>query len=79
MVPPRQTDLHAALRRGQGSPMCVIKVNVVDTEFLERLVDGLPGIGRRTVDYLPRRRTGTKLACQEYLAALSCALEPVRA
>ena len=75
---PATSDLHAALRRDQDSPMCVIQVNVVDAEFLERLVGGLPSIGRRTVDYLPRRRTATKLACQEYLAALSCTLEPVQ-
>ena len=76
---PATSDLHAALRRDQDLPMCVIQVNVVDAEFLKRLVGGLPSIGRRTVDYLPRRRTATKLACQEYLAALSCTLEPVQA
>lgn len=48
------SDLHAA-HGESASPMCIIQVNVVDAEFLERLVQGLPDIGGRTVDHLPRR------------------------
>ena len=64
--------------QGSVSPMCIVQVNVVDSEFLERLVCGLPDIGRRTIDHLPRRCTGTKLGCQKYLTSLPSAFEPVR-
>jgi hypothetical protein len=57
--------------------MRIIQINVIDAEFLKRLVQGLPDISRRAVDDLPGWRSSSKLGREENLAAFSGTLEPI--